>query len=102
MIVGVVFGIFQLKFREDIAVLEQKKRQKQKSKVSLMQRLLISASTGLCVVKRYQDLAAPAVSAMPSQPSGAKPFAYTLSFAVIELLCVLERQQVFWPRYTVH
>ncbi len=39
---------------------------------------------------------------MPSQPSGAKPFAYTLSFAVIELLYVLERQQVFWPRYTVY
>ena len=95
MIVGVVFGIFQLKFREDIAVLEQKKRQKQKSKVSLMQRLLISASKRLCVVKGYQDLAAPAVSAMPSQPFGAKPFAYTLSFAVIELLYVLERQEVF-------
>ena len=102
MTFGVDFWNLSIKISQRHCRFGTKKRQKQKSKVSLMQRLLISASTGLCVVKRYQDLAAPAVSAMPSQPSGAKPFAYTLSFAVIELLCVLERQQVFWPRYTVH
>jgi hypothetical protein len=50
---------------------------------------------GLCVVKRYQDLVTPALCAPALLASGAKPFAYTLSFADIEHVCVIELQQIF-------